>query len=316
MSSSRILRVVLLGAAVAVAAFGLSGARGDLIILNDGVVLRGKTQVEGKHEMIRTEDGPIVEFIKTGFYYIDDGVRRIIFNPKLVNHVEPRKIDAENDIKWDPHWQYSAQARPTPPILEIQDVTPWDAKWNRKITYRGIRKEGKDFFHVTMKDIPQHLSMMTPEYAFADSLNIGVRWRAHYLTKELGPEVARELLGQHKDLKDDEKLEEENRVARRFRIYHFLTEAEWLTAADQELNKIEKEFPSAKERVDLAKKNLKALQAIELYDDLKRAHDAGQYQWVRENFKRLPDSGLPEKMHAEMRALQAEYETAEANLKL
>ena len=45
MPSTRVLRIVLLGATVTLAAFGLSSARGDLIILKDGVVLRGKTQV-------------------------------------------------------------------------------------------------------------------------------------------------------------------------------------------------------------------------------------------------------------------------------
>jgi poly(3-hydroxybutyrate) depolymerase len=315
MPPTRVLRILQLGATVIVTAFGLSGARADLIILKDGFVLRGKVQVQGTTIMEKTEDGPVLEFIRSGFYYIDDGARRVIFVPQLVSHVEQRKIEAANDVKWDPHMIYSAQARPTPPILEITDVTAWDKKWDRKLTYRGLRKEGTEVVPVTL-EVPQHLTMMTPEYAFADSLKIGVKWRAHYLTRELGPEVVRELLGRHKDFKDDEKLDEEQRISRRFKIYHFLADAEWLAEAEEELNKIDKEFSAAKDRVAEARKNLAALKALQLYDDIKRTHDAGQYQWVKEHFKQLPDSGLPEKMHAEMRALRAEYEAADANLKL
>jgi hypothetical protein len=117
-------------------------------------------------------------------------------------------------------------------------------------------------------------------------------------------------------LKDDKKLDEEKHISRRFKIYHFLSAAEWLPEAERELDQIGKEFPAAKEKVDEARKNLAALKALQLYDDLKRAHDAGQYQWVKEHFAKLPESGLPEKMHAEMRALQSEYETADANLKI
>jgi hypothetical protein len=304
----------MLGVTVTAAAFGLSGARADLIILKDGFVLRGKVQVEGKQVLEKTEDGPVLEFIRSGFYYIDDGARRVIFNPQLVSHVEPRKIDTLNDIIWNTHIRYLA-TKPTPPILEITNITDWDSKWDRKIQYRSLRKEGNDVVEVTIR-VPQHLSIMTPEYAAVDSKDISLRWRAHFLTREFGPEIVRELLGRHKDYCDEKSLDDEKRISRRFKVYHFFTSAEWLSEAKQVVDQIAQEFPAAKERVDEARKNLKALKALQLYDDLKRAHDAGQYQWMKVHFKGLPDSGLPEKMLAEMRALQAEYESAEASLKL
>ena len=74
-------------------------------------------------------------------------------------------------------------------------------------------------------------------------------------------------------------------------------------------------FTWVRDTLGLTDGNLDA-HVTRLEQAVKRAHDAGQYQWVKEHFAKLPESGLPEKMHAEMRALQSEYETADTNLKL
>jgi hypothetical protein len=315
MSSIRILRVLILLASVACVLIGFSGARGDLIIFKDGFVIRGKVQREVKTEITRTEEGPpIIDFIPAGFFFVDDGARRIIFSDKQLAHVEARKLDMSQVVKWDAGIVYYRQAK-SASIIRIDSISPWDEKWNRFIDFQGRKKvEGETYngpFHVQ-----QHLYLLSPEYALVDSTQRGHPWRAQYLTKEFGPEVVRDLLSNHKDFADDKKLDDEKRIDRRFKIYHFLTQAEWLPQAAQELDQILKDFSAAKERVDEARKNLKSLMAVQLYDDLKRAHDAGQYEWVKKHFADLPDSGLPEKMHAEMRALQAEYLAADESMKL
>jgi dienelactone hydrolase len=313
MSSLRAF-VVRLSVFVAAAIFILSAAHADLIVLKDGFVLRGKVQREGKTILERTEDGPQLEWIPGGFYYVDDGVRRIIFNPQLVSHVEKRNIETANDVKWKQEIRY-LQTKLTPPILAYKDVPPWDKKWNRMVTYASMRKEGDQTVPIDVK-IPQHLQLITPEYAMADSTRIHYAWRAHYLTRELGPDVVRELFSNHKEMCDDTSLDDDKRIARRFKIYHFFTQAEWLPEAEQLLDAIAKDFPKAKDQVEEARKNLQSLKAMQFYDDIKRMHDAGQYQTVKVRFTQLPESGLPEKMLAELRALKDEYEQADANLKL
>src|SRR6516162_11554616 len=87
MSSIRIIRVLILLASVACVLIGFSGARGDLIIFKDGFVIRGKVQREVKTEITRTEEGPpIIDFIPAGFFFVDDGARRIIFSDKQLEH--------------------------------------------------------------------------------------------------------------------------------------------------------------------------------------------------------------------------------------
>ncbi len=314
MLALRLARIVLLGIVVAIVLIGFSSAQADLIILKDGFVIRGKVQREGKMEVDRATETPTLEWIPQGFFYLDDGVRRVIFNPRLVSHVEPKKIDTSNFVKFDKFIRY-VSPRPAPPILEVLETTDWDDKWNRQVRFRSLKNDNGQARSVTFR-FNQHLQMLTPEFAFGDSFDTAYPWQAHYLTRELGPKMVRELLAVHKDFRDDPKLSEDERVARRFKWYHFFVEAEWLSEAASELDRIEKDYPKARDRIAEARKNLASLLGLQLYDDLKRAHEAGQYQWVQEHFRKLPESGLPEKMLAEMRALQGEYEAATANLKL
>jgi enterochelin esterase-like enzyme len=312
MRSILILRLGILVAGLVCILLGFSGARGDLIILKDGFVLRGKLIREGKSELVRSDDGPFVEFFASGFYYIDDGARRVIFSDQNVSGTQVRKLDGSNMVKWDAGIGWNTQAKAPPRIIHVDSISDWDERWNRKVVYKGRTVDGQS----VVVDVPQHLFVLTPEYAVADSAKMNIRWRAQYLTKELGAETVRELLSHHKDFKDDKKLDEEARISRRFKIYHFLVQGEWLNEAGNELEQILKDFPAAKERVEEGRKAVKALKAIQLYDDIKRAHDAGQYGWVKKRFADVPDSGMPEKMHTELRALQSEYETAEADMQL
>jgi hypothetical protein len=310
-------RVLILGAFLSLVVLCLPSGRADDIFLKDGFILHGKVQEEGKMVIDRTEDGPILEFVRSGMLYIDDGCRRVIFNPQHVAHTVQKKIVTDHDLKFDAGIVY-VDPKLAPPIVEIEEISDWDpATWNRTVKYMSFMKEGNDVKKIRFT-LDQHLTRLTPEYAIADNNNKNHRYqlRSHYLTRELGFEQVRALLASHKDLKDDSKLDEEKRIDRRFRIFHFIAQADWLPEAREELDRIEADFPKAKERVAEARKNLDALRGIQLYDDIKRAHDAGQYPWVKKRFAKLPDGGLPEKMLAEMRELKAEYETAESNLQL
>src|SRR5207302_1291745 len=125
MSSVRIIRICLLIGFFGVASCLLSSAQADLIIFKDGLVLHGKVQREGINVLDKPEEGPpVFEFIPKGFYYLDDGARRTVFNPQFVDHVERRKIDTAYNVEWNTHMRYLAN-RPTPPILEMVDVAPW-----------------------------------------------------------------------------------------------------------------------------------------------------------------------------------------------
>ena len=110
MSSVRIIRICLLIGFFGVASCLLSSAQADLIIFKDGLVLHGKVQREGINVLDKPEEGPpVFEFIPKGFYYLDDGARRTVFNPQFVDHVERRKIDTAYNVEWNTHMRYLAK---------------------------------------------------------------------------------------------------------------------------------------------------------------------------------------------------------------
>src|SRR5262245_13549989 len=69
--------------------------RGALIIFNDGFVVSGKVLQPRKLEI----DGETVYNIPSGFIYVDDGARRIIFPPSPSQLAEVLKEDpTERDV--------------------------------------------------------------------------------------------------------------------------------------------------------------------------------------------------------------------------
>jgi hypothetical protein len=58
-------------------------AKYGYIYLKDGFVLRGFIKQEGTTILDRTGDRPQLEWIPSGFCFIDDGARRIIFPPQI-----------------------------------------------------------------------------------------------------------------------------------------------------------------------------------------------------------------------------------------
>src|SRR5439155_8553203 len=75
-----------------------------------------------------------------------------------------------------------------------------------------------------------------------------------------------------------------------------------------------KEMPDEKEKVETQRENLKRLRVAKLFDDIERAHKAGQYQWVREQTARFPQQAADPKVLAQLTTLQTQLETADTNL--
>jgi predicted esterase len=278
------------------------------IYLKDGFVLRGYIKQEGTTILDKTGERPQLEWIPTGFCFIDDGARRIIF-PQQIQFIDVKKPDHSNNIISKPTVAF-ANPLPLPAILGRIRTSGWNDKMNRSFTYTTLQGGVE-------KDIPigQHLSVLTPEYARGDSTYFRYNWAAHYLTSELGPDEVRTIFGLHPETKIDQGMAPDKVLQRRFRMFHFLAAADWLDEAKDDLDRIEKDFPKEKEKIANARKSLKSLQALQLYDRLKRAHGAGRSDWFQKWVEEFPDSGLPERMHAEIRELQEDYESAAEALK-
>ncbi|MBV9123869.1 MAG: hypothetical protein JO112_10970, partial [Planctomycetes bacterium] len=106
-----------------------AGADGDVIIFKDGFSLQGKITQENEPYKDPLSDNVVV--LQKGFIMLDDVARRISFSHTELGSVN--KNDPSNNleiVKQDFRLgrQFAAQL---PGILEMDEATPWDAKWER-----------------------------------------------------------------------------------------------------------------------------------------------------------------------------------------
>jgi pimeloyl-ACP methyl ester carboxylesterase len=284
---------------------GVSGARGDLIIFKDGFMLQGKVRQQGSFTS-DAETGQAV-FMPRGSYILDADARRIFFSPTQLQDVERTDPALAADVITLTMPLYRYNILPMHDVVNIVGATDWDAKWERTFKIDALFKIEE---RVGRLHIKQRLGLLTPTVARVDAVKYG--WNPFYQTRELGPGVVRQLLANHPDLK---LTKSDQDAARQFKIYRFLAQAGWYDEAEQELQAFAKAWPNEKEKIDVAKENLQKLRTLQLYEEIQLAHKAGRHRWVQEQLANFPQQGADEKLAAGIRALKANYESANENLK-
>jgi predicted esterase len=280
-------------------ALGLTaGARADLLFLKDGCVLEG--QVKRDVELL-VEKGVDVEIPK-GPFYLEDGPRRIYFSSTQIRIVEKR--DPRNEERFvNKEVLGGVPAKPVPPVLEILDAAPFDAKWKRTIRFRTP---------IGVASVPQRLGYISPYWARVDATR-SYAWYSGYLTREFSAEDLVGILSTHPDLAETPGLTEDMIVGRRLQVFTFLAQSGHFSAAERQLNGILKDFPGQKRLVESAFENLNRLRAKERYEDLKRMHVAGQYRAARKLIDDFPKGASPTVL-ADVNDLKADYVAAAAKI--
>src|SRR5262249_16948381 len=141
--------------------------------------------------------------LQQGFFSIDDGPRRTIFSPDLVNDDPTAISDRKKPKDRQPDPILSAKTIFYPPspgkvasIRKVLELEPWNDKWLRNQRIQTVDPETKT---VSTKKIEQHLSIMTPYYIRVDATK--VPWSEYYLTSEYGAEGVAKLLASRPELK-------------------------------------------------------------------------------------------------------------------
>ena len=158
------LRLAALAAGVALILFGSpyvaaqtsASKEGAQVVatLTDGTVLQGMDRREGTYHI----DGQDVLFFPNGFFFIDEGSRRVFFGSKLLRDVKPRPAVTEEKVSF--FRQIAVMPEPIPEVDEVLSVGPWDEKQNRIVRFRSGLHE---------KKVEQHLSLLTPYTARTDA---------------------------------------------------------------------------------------------------------------------------------------------------
>src|SRR5262249_35680768 len=169
-------------------------ARADLIFFKDGFVLQGKIRREGTTEY--DSGSRDFTFMPKGFYFVEDGARRIYFTPTQVAIVERLAAPTEERILRSglDEMRVTINKKP-PPIEDLNELKDWDyKKWERTFSYRSGNSVNVKF--------TQKIIAITPYYVHTHAVT-GFRLSARYLTREFDPEVIRKLLLNHPHLQDD-----------------------------------------------------------------------------------------------------------------
>jgi pimeloyl-ACP methyl ester carboxylesterase len=293
--------LLLAGAVVALAPLDL--ARADLVYLPDGFTLQGKVKRESTS--ITDPSGQIIVLAKlNGFYLVDDGARRVVFSGSQVQDVDDRySYDMTNRVLLQRY--YPRPFRPlTYPLVRIYDVTPWTDRGERELTFDTTIQN--QLHRITTG---QRLTELTPYYVRVDALKYN--WVSFYLTRELGPEAVRKLLAQHPDLK--EKGDKTDAI-KRWQLFRFLVQAGWYDAAEQELDRIQKDKLDQDEKIAEARANLSKARAQQLFEEIELARKAGRHRWAMRQLDAFPLKGADDRLLTYVRRYKAEYDTALGNL--
>jgi pimeloyl-ACP methyl ester carboxylesterase len=280
-------------------------ARADLIILKDGTIISGQVRREGTEMADPYTHEPI--FMPKGFFMLDDYARRIYFSPQQVRAVQPKQIAkeeflyAKEDIKL-------LGPRNLPPFSEILRAPPFNEKWERTIRLRTAHAD---------IDVLQRIVAITPTMTSVGSAKT-YGWWSLYSTRELGVENVRSLLAHHDKYQPKKNETPSQALVRRLKYCDFFVQTGWYEDAERELDKLTKEMPDYKERIEQSRAALGGLQARDGLEEIKRLVAAGQRQGAVEKIKAYKDKYkyASEKMTADLREINSELTTTEGRLKL
>jgi pimeloyl-ACP methyl ester carboxylesterase len=274
----------------------MRSARADLIFLKDGFVLEGRVRRESVTEVDPFSKEPFV--IPKGFFLIDDGARRVYFSPTQVRIVEKKEPPVEERVLRKSN-KLLLNPRILPPLLEVVEEAPWDKNWDRVFRFRSP--------DATVA-VPEHMSELSSYYARVDATN-KFFWSCVYLTRELGPETVAGLLASHPDFQPKKGETPADVAARRLRYCTFFAQAGWYDHAERELDRLLKDLPDQKERVETARTTLNKMRTRERFEEIKRLHQAGQQESVRKRIADFPSKQATEPMLVHLRELKAEHDT-------
>ena len=287
----RSISLVLIGLVLSCSALA------DIVILKDGFVLQGMVKRESVTEFDPVSKEPVV--IPKGFYMVDDGVRRIYFNPGLVRTLDKR--DPLQEEKWVHNKAiYIPNGKGAPPFLAEVEATDWDSKWERTLKYRSP---------VGVVGIFQHISNLS-SYAIRVDATSKFVWSSMYLTQEIGSKKVLDLIKSHPDFQNTDKVKPEELASRRFKLVDFLSQAGWFEESEKELKALGKDLPEQKERVEKTQEIIDSLKGRERLEKIKRIIGSGRLAEARKQLDSFPKSEAQDKILTEIQSLQSKLEKA------
>ena len=157
--------------------FAPVSGNGQVVITKDGFVIHGA--IKRETGMITDPGGAAIPAAKlNGFFWIDDGPRRIALSHRQIQDVSSTDKSREKTDRFEKRFLRLDRFRL--PAGYITDVGTWNPKWDRTIKLNGRTQ------------IDQHLAVLTSHFARVDAKRYN--WSPHYLISEMDPGEVRTLL--------------------------------------------------------------------------------------------------------------------------
>jgi pimeloyl-ACP methyl ester carboxylesterase len=279
--------------------------RGDVVILKDGYAIHGKI-LEEKSAIIDNLTGMQLETRKAyGLTLMDDGPRYTIFSAHY-----KRVGDVSTVNKFVEHVTITRQARnkhdlnKLPSQMEFdrdKSKTEFNSRWQRTLVFRNTA--GPGFY-----EIEQQIDILTPHYVRIVSITHD--WRSYYLTREWRPETIRKLISQHPDFMEPKGPD----VDKRAKLIRFLIQADWLSEAEEEIDRLALDLPGETKRADEFREEIRTIRLEAQIAEIERAKEGGRHIFALSALRQIPKNKVPAKMVLRVAGLKAEYEAAAEKL--
>jgi hypothetical protein len=283
-----------------VAAACVGSAAADAVYMKDGFTLHGRVRREAE-EIVDPLSGAVIPIIKgNNFFIVDDRVRWVIFDHRSVQVPDP-DVNIRRDFL-EFHKPISpGMVSPLPKMARVMGSTPFDASWQRSVNLRG---------ELGAYAIRQRLTQLNPYYVRIESLNY--RWNLSYLTQELGIDTVKKLFDAHPDLA--EKNGEPPDIEKRMKRVRFLMQANWIIAAQEELDRARKDLPGEKERIERTGAALRQAQLQALWVEAQSAQKSGRYSTARKILSRFPLKEIDARFAGEVTNLRSKFEASDRKI--
>src|SRR5262245_1150989 len=271
-----------------------------IVYLKDGTILHGRV-ITQKERYTDPNSGVDYSVFKAGgFFLVGDGARAVIFSTR---NLDPTRGDSGTEISdirqgfLTFQRDYPRPTRPTPEagIFDSSKPDEWNTRGERTLVLRTPM--GKE-------QIRQRLTYMTPYMFRLDGIEH--KWVSCYLLDEMDPKLVQKLLLQFdKVAEKDGKPDPDKRML----IFRFWVQAKNLDMAGQELDRLLKDLPSAKDRVDKARDELRALRAEQDLQNATTALAAGQIKLSQAFLQRIPKQGLDANLNVSVNTLRVKVDS-------
>jgi pimeloyl-ACP methyl ester carboxylesterase len=267
MFRARVRVLIMMASALATIAGG--AALGDLVVMKNGMIYRGEVD----------KDVPLV--------HIYDGLKRVLVRESKVQKIDtadaPEKLE-----QFLPQQPLDVHAGQMPQTAIILSATPWDESGRRTFKYIGPRSKKP----ITMTQGIIALNPQTVRFRGIDNF-----WQGQLATSQVPKASILAMLGKVDQTNEDWRL----------RVVRFLIQAHWFPEAKAELDRLGKDFPALKDKVQAVRQTVMEIEAQTLLHEVDVRRKAQQYRDVVVRLKTLPVEGAPGALQVAVRdALRGE----------